>query len=78
MYIPKYLGGERVASRNSSIFMKSVLRAPLYRRKGGLVPGAKSFSSSGFLHSKNVSVCDLQGVDELINDMEHLLVIICF
>lgn len=32
--------------------MKSVLRAPLYRRKGGLVPGAKSFSSSGFLHSK--------------------------
>lgn len=35
--------------------MKSVLRAPLYRRKGGLVPGAKSFSSSGFLHSKNMS-----------------------
>lgn len=78
MYVRKYLGGARVASRNSSIFMKSVLRTPLYRRKGGLVPGAKSFSSSGFLHNKNVLVCDLQGVDELINHMEHLLGLICF
>jgi len=44
-----YRGGASVVSRNSSIFMKSVFSVPLYRRNGGLVPGAKSFSSSGFL-----------------------------
>ena len=44
-----YLGGANVCSRNSSILIKSVLRVPLYRRNGGLVPGAKSFSSAGFL-----------------------------
>lgn len=44
-----YLGGASVCSRNSSILMKSVLSVPLYSRKGGLVPGARSLSSSGFL-----------------------------
>lgn len=44
-----YVGGPRVCSRNSSILMKSVFSSLLNSKKGGLVPGARSFSSSGFL-----------------------------
>lgn len=47
-----YVGGPRVCSRNSSILMKSVFSSLLNSRKGGLVPGAKSFSSSGFLEQR--------------------------
>lgn len=47
-----YMGGPRVCSRNSSILMKSVFSSLLNSKKGGLVPGAKSFSSSGFLEWK--------------------------
>lgn len=50
-----YLGGASVCSRNSSILMKSVFNSLLYTRKGGLVPGAKSFSSSGFLWLLKIS-----------------------
>ena len=47
-----HVGGHRVCSRNSSILMKSVFSSRLNSRKGGLVPGAKSFSSSGFLEQR--------------------------
>lgn len=48
----RYLGGMRVCSRKSSIFRKSVFSSLLNTKNGGLVPGARSFSSSGFLKSK--------------------------
>lgn len=47
-----YVGGPRVCSRNSSILMKSVFSSLLNSKKGGLVPGAKSFNSSGFLEQR--------------------------
>lgn len=49
-----YLGGASVCSRNSSFLMKSVFNSLLYTKNGGLVPGAKFFSSSDFLWSLRI------------------------
>lgn len=44
-----YLGGARRSSKNSSILFTSVLTSPSNIMKGGLVPGARSCRSAGFL-----------------------------
>lgn len=44
-----YRGGVSLSSRNSSILLTSTLTSPLKVTNGGLVPGARSCRSAGFL-----------------------------
>lgn len=44
-----YRGGVSFSSRNSSILLTSTFTSPLKVTKGGLVPGARSCRSAGFL-----------------------------
>lgn len=49
MCVFAYRGGVSFSSRNSSILLTSTFTSPLKVTKGGLVPGARSCRSAGFL-----------------------------
>lgn len=56
-----YRGGVSLSSRNSSILLTSTLTSPLNVMKGGLVPGAKSCKSAGFLTNQNANTSGYHG-----------------